>query len=109
MVDAVSGNITLNGTLDRETVSSYSIGAFATDQGDPAMSNSSRVVITVTDVNDEDPIATIVLNETIYEHSANGTIIGTVEAVDRDAGVNGTIQFTITAGADYVDILEDVD
>lgn len=106
-VDANSGNLTLVGDLDREVVQSYNLVVVATDQGNPSMSNSTEVLINVSDVNDESPSARIVLNNTIYENSGNGTVVGVIHALDRDAGLNGTLQFDVIVGDDYFAVDED--
>lgn len=48
----------MNSGLDRESIPSYELTIEAADRGSPSQFSSRKVVITVTDVNDNDPIFT---------------------------------------------------
>ncbi|XP_044136159.1 cadherin EGF LAG seven-pass G-type receptor 1 isoform X1 [Bufo gargarizans] len=92
-----TGWITVSVELDRETVESYTFGVEARDNGEPVMSSSASVTITVLDVNDNNPTFT----EKVYqlrlnEDAAVGSSVLTMTAVDRD--VNSVVTYQITSG-----------
>ena len=69
----------------------------ATDGGNPSLSASSVVAVTVTDVNDNPPIFTISLYEyNISESVGDGTPVGTVQVSDRDEGAAANITFSLS-------------
>ena len=53
-IDAL-GNITLVASLDREVTPLYNLTITALDRGQPQMSDTEYLVVTVVDVNDESP------------------------------------------------------
>ena len=53
-IDAL-GNITLVASLDREVTPQYNLTITALDRGQPQMSDTEYLVVTVVDVNDESP------------------------------------------------------
>lgn len=55
-IDATSGVITVTSGLDRESTASYKLTVVAADRGIPSRFSSRDVIITVVDVNDNDPI-----------------------------------------------------
>jgi hypothetical protein len=57
-IGAFTGEITIAQELDYEMTTSFSLIVSAFDNGDPPLNDSATVVITVTDVNDNDPIFT---------------------------------------------------
>jgi hypothetical protein len=57
-INDTSGVITVASDLDRENVNSYRLTVKAADRGTPSQFSSREVLITVTDVNDNDPIFT---------------------------------------------------
>ncbi|KAK6170817.1 hypothetical protein SNE40_019119 [Patella caerulea] len=99
-IDANTGNITVNGSLDRETRSSYTIFVIATDQ--PEDENQQRatrlkITINILDINDNAPEFTeLPSRRDIPEDSQNGTELLTVRATDRDNGTNQEIVYSLT-------------
>lgn len=92
-----TGWITVASELDRETVEFYTFGVEARDNGDPMMTSSASVTITLLDVNDNNPTFT----EKVYqlrlnEDAAVGSSVLTMTAVDRD--VNSVVTYQITSG-----------
>nr|DBA31283.1 TPA: hypothetical protein GDO54_007159 [Pyxicephalus adspersus] len=92
-----TGWITVSSELDRETVEFYTFGVEARDNGDPVMTSSASVTITLLDVNDNNPTFT----EKVYqlrlnEDAAVGSSVLTMTAVDRD--VNSVVTYQITSG-----------
>ncbi|NTS75727.1 tandem-95 repeat protein [Catenovulum sp. SM1970] len=103
-----NGQITVADTtnLDFETTNSYGLTVKATDSGTPNMHGTVFLRVDITDVN-EAPIWTGA-SSSIAENSANGTIVGTVPAVDPEGGevfydivastVNGAFTINVTTG-----------
>ena len=71
----------------------------AKDSGTPSLSSTALVVVTVRDLNDNNPNFPNDYTTSLRENTAEGTVIR-VEANDPDSGVNGEIEYTITAGDD---------
>ncbi|KAG9483442.1 hypothetical protein GDO78_009389 [Eleutherodactylus coqui] len=97
VINSATGWITVSGLLDRETEERYMFGVEAKDHGNPPLSASASVTITILDVNDNRPEFTqrdyfIRLNE----DASVGTSVLSVTAIDRD--VNSIISYQITGG-----------
>ncbi|XP_053541586.1 protocadherin gamma-A5 isoform X30 [Ictalurus punctatus] len=87
----------LHKPLDREKQEQFSLVLIAVDGGDPPLSGTAQIRITVLDVNDNAPIFTQeVYKATITENSPKGTVITQVSASDADKGSNGKIRYSIT-------------
>ena len=98
-INDTSGVITVASGLDRETLASYRLIVRATDAGTPSQFSSREVVITVTDVNDNDPIFTADPYQAIIDEDVSvGSRVVQVKATDADEGVNSQIKYSITAG-----------
>lgn len=96
-IDAASGAISVATTLDFETTASYSLTVQVIDDGNPVLSDTATVNISVTDVNEAPLIGAQTF--TIDENAANGTAVGTVLASDADsAAPNNQLGYAITAG-----------
>lgn len=98
-IDATTGTITVAdpAALDAETMAQFSLTVSATDDGEPAQSDSATVTIAVNDIN-EAPTANDAAFD-VAEGAATGTVAGTVDATDPDAAApNNTLTFSITAG-----------
>lgn len=97
-----SGVIKTNKKLDREKISDYVLTCEAVDHGQPQRSSMPIIVhVTVSDVNDNAPI----FGQSVYlvnvtEDVTSGTVVKEMHAVDSDAGLNGVVIYSITAGND---------
>lgn len=81
------GHLTTAQFLDREVQEHYSLTVIALDDGNPALSATQVLTVTVLDVNDETPVFLKPLYETaVHENQDPGEFVVRVEAVDRDAG-----------------------
>ncbi|XP_034740300.1 protocadherin gamma-A11-like, partial [Etheostoma cragini] len=95
--------------LDREKIEILSLALTALDGGEPQMSGTMQIIITVLDVNDNAPVFTQpIYKGTVAENAAKGTIVTTVSASDADNGLNGKITFSITNTLDDVRHMFDV-
>uniref|UniRef100_A0A3B4D2J1 Cadherin domain-containing protein n=1 Tax=Pygocentrus nattereri TaxID=42514 RepID=A0A3B4D2J1_PYGNA len=92
--------------LDREKQERFTLLLTATDGGEPVLSGSVKIHITVLDVNDNAPVFTQnVYKATLSENAAKGTKLTTVSASDADEGSNGRITYIMSK---TVDSLSDV-
>ncbi|WP_160167120.1 Ig-like domain-containing protein, partial [Rhodopirellula baltica] len=104
-----SGNITVNGPLDFETASTYSLSVLATD--DDGATDLATVTVNVGDVNDA-PVVPDLQAFTVAENTAGGTVVGTILATDEDAGQSlsyslagaGVSDFTIDPSSGVVSV-----
>ncbi|XP_053497631.1 protocadherin beta-16-like [Ictalurus furcatus] len=83
--------------LDREKEDHISLVLTAVDGGEPQMSGTIQIQITVLDANDNAPVCVqSVYKTSVREHAPKGTILTTVSAVDADEGQNGLIRYTLS-------------
>ncbi|XP_062333231.1 protocadherin beta-16-like isoform X45 [Osmerus eperlanus] len=82
--------------LDREKQEQLALVLTAIDGGEPQMSGTMQILITVLDVNDNAPVFTQpVYKATVTENAPKGSLIRVVSAVDADHGSNSKIIFSI--------------
>jgi hypothetical protein len=81
------GDVVTSGNLSPAQIVPYSFAVVATDAGTPAMSSSATVFVYVTDVNQRPSFAQSVYFLTIEEHSAGGTELTQIEALDPEGQV----------------------
>ena len=100
LLDPDTGIVTTTTPLNREQRDEYDILVRAMDRGLPPLYSEANVTITVLDANDHRPQFIQDLFEgSAQENSPYGTPILTVEATDRDTGVNGAILFSLGSDA----------
>ncbi|XP_063784879.1 protocadherin gamma-B2-like isoform X1 [Pseudophryne corroboree] len=92
-----SPELVLEKSLDRETLNIHSLVLKALDGGNPVRSGTASIRIIVTDVNDNFPV----FSNEVYKVSLNenipiNTTIVTVNATDKDEGVNGQITYSFS-------------
>ncbi|XP_029464800.1 cadherin-23 isoform X2 [Rhinatrema bivittatum] len=100
-MDRVTGEIaTRPSPPDRERQSFYRLLITVEDEGNPSLSATTIVYVTILDENDNAPV----FQQQLYEinldegpFTLNATII-TITAMDRDEGPNSTIVYAITGG-----------
>ncbi|XP_061582447.1 protocadherin gamma-A2-like [Cololabis saira] len=89
--------------LDREKQEHISLILTAVDGGEPKMSGTMMIVITVLDINDNAPVFTQqIYKATVIENSPKGTIVSRVTASDADEGSNSKITYSVTNTLDNV-------
>ncbi|XP_042349755.1 protocadherin-10b isoform X2 [Plectropomus leopardus] len=99
-IDPRTGRIEVRGEVDFEESSLYQIFVQAKDLGPNAVPAHCKVLVKVTDVNDNAPEITFsTVTESVSEKAAPGTVIALLSVTDRDAEENGQI---------HVEILGDV-
>lgn len=100
-IDQSSGSITVDRSLDRESVQEYSLTVQASDGGSPPKTDTATVRIVVTDVNDCVPQFTKREYSTkIPENTKPGDLVLTVSASDKDLGSNALIVYSFSSGND---------
>ncbi|KAK5602879.1 hypothetical protein CRENBAI_021532 [Crenichthys baileyi] len=73
------------------TVQTYVLKPSAVDGGEPQMSGTMQILITVLDANDNAPVFTQpIYKAAVTENSAKGTVVTAVSASDADQGLNVT-------------------
>uniref|UniRef100_A0A3B5AM92 Protocadherin 2 alpha b 5 n=1 Tax=Stegastes partitus TaxID=144197 RepID=A0A3B5AM92_9TELE len=88
-------SLVVDGHLDREVTPQYNVTISATDEGSPPLSNTSVIIVYVSDVNDNAPhFPESTVNVYVKENSKVGTVIKTVTAVDADIRNNGQVSYS---------------
>lgn len=95
-IDSSTGDILVSGTLDYEQKNVYNLVVTASDQSEQWLPSEAQVTITVDDVNDHRPQATIsningVSNITVPENARPGTFLAYIMVQDMDSGSNGQV------------------
>ncbi|XP_056103181.1 cadherin EGF LAG seven-pass G-type receptor 1-like [Rhinichthys klamathensis goyatoka] len=107
------GVISLRGdaSLDRETVDNYILQVVAVDQPVDGLSSTAQVIITVLDVNDNNPQflplpEPIEIQEGAYTPSSPGEVCK-ISATDADIGDNGRVTITTSSHSEFFSFRED--
>ncbi|XP_049292738.1 protocadherin-like wing polarity protein stan isoform X2 [Anopheles funestus] len=96
-INAQTGAIITNAKLDRESTSGYLLTVTAKDGGNPSLSDTTDVEISVTDVNDNAPAFKVPLYQaTIPEDALIGTSVVQIAATDLDMGLNGRVKYALS-------------
>ncbi|XP_071425975.1 protocadherin gamma-A10-like isoform X17 [Pithys albifrons albifrons] len=93
-LNSETGEITVKNDLDFEEIPSHELEVQARDGGE--LSDTAKVVITVTDVNDNEPKISMrsALSE-ISEDAPSGTVVALLHLQDRDSGSNGEVRCSL--------------
>ena len=92
-INSATGEITLSQLVDREENPVINVTIVARDNGTSPMSSSATLVVSVSDENDNTPEFVTDLIFGISEGLANNSVGFQIEAVDPDAGENGTVYY----------------
>eukprot|EP00062_Callorhinchus_milii_P006047 gi/632946186/ref/XP_007888434.1/ PREDICTED: cadherin EGF LAG seven-pass G-type receptor 3 [Callorhinchus milii] len=93
-IDAKRGLISTTKSLDRESMDLHYFRVTAVDHGLPHLSATTMISITVTDMNDHDPVfEQTEYRETIRENVEEGYPILQLRATDTDAPSNANIRY----------------
>ncbi|XP_052344225.1 protocadherin alpha-13-like isoform X33 [Oncorhynchus keta] len=96
-LNSLTGEIRVIGPVDFEENEVYKLTVQASDNGQLPLSVDCRVVIKITDVNDNKPeIEVTSLSNMISEDSKSGTVISLISVTDTDSGNNGKVLLTIS-------------
>ncbi|XP_063064688.1 protocadherin Fat 4-like [Engraulis encrasicolus] len=96
-VDPKTGRITVDKALDREEADEITFKVVATDQGRPSRSATADVTVTLTDVNDNNPVFAMAQHYiAVSEIDEPGLVLVKLNATDADDGVNAAVTYLIT-------------
>ncbi|KAL2077305.1 hypothetical protein ACEWY4_026809 [Coilia grayii] len=96
--------------LDREKHDTLSLVLTAVDGGDPQLSSTAQIHVTVLDVNDNAPVFTKpIYRASIAENAPKGTVLTTVSAPDADQGSNGDVLYSIAKTMDETRNMFEID
>lgn len=91
-----TGWIYLAQALDRESSDRHALTVLATDNGSPAATASTSVLVTVLDDNDNDPrFEKEFYGFELLENLPSGTLVGSVSASDPDLGKNALLRYAV--------------
>ncbi|CAH1264999.1 FAT4 [Branchiostoma lanceolatum] len=100
-VDSSTGAVSIMGSLDFETVSSYELTLKAEDGGDPSLSATATLTVNVTDVNDNPPTFDRgIYTVAVEEGAAGGTSVATLVVSDADSSSSVSYEFVYGNDAD---------
>ncbi|XP_042181729.1 protocadherin beta-16-like isoform X18 [Oncorhynchus tshawytscha] len=90
--------------LDQEKQEQISLLLTAVDGGEPQLSGTMQILITVLDANDNAPVCSQAeFKASVSENVSKGTVLTTISATDADPGSNGRITYSISkSGASHV-------
>ena len=95
-IDQSSGIITAKTDFDHEELTEIVFLVVARDLGTPQNSATAKVIVGITDQNDEKPLFTEYnYSFGVYENQDVGTDVGHVTATDRDSGPYQDIEYAI--------------
>ncbi|XP_044060666.1 protocadherin gamma-A10-like [Siniperca chuatsi] len=93
-IDESTGVISVSGLIDFEKEKKYELRLEARDRG--GLTGTSKVIIEVSDVNDNVPVINIMsFSNTISEDAPLGTTVAVINVKDADSETNGQIKCTI--------------
>lgn len=100
-IQPATGAIVTTKQLDRERTSGYLLTITARDSGNPPLSDTTDVEISLGDVNDNPPV----FQQTTYlanvpEDALIGTSVLQVTATDADQGFNGRVRYVLLGAED---------
>uniref|UniRef100_H2LGW2 Cadherin domain-containing protein n=1 Tax=Oryzias latipes TaxID=8090 RepID=H2LGW2_ORYLA len=99
-IDVKVGKILVKGAIDYESTTSFEIRVKARDG--LGLSSYAKVIISITDVNDNAPIISLnSLSNSIPENAPPGTEVGIINVQDRDSDKNGQVRCSIQANAPF--------
>ena len=95
-INSNTGVITANVIFDRETTGNYKFTVLAVDSGNPALTGTASVMVTINDANDNAPR----FNEPMFqffvkENLLTDVIVGSLSASDADDGRNAQVHFKL--------------
>uniref|UniRef100_A0A3B3RGP2 Protocadherin 2 alpha b2 n=1 Tax=Paramormyrops kingsleyae TaxID=1676925 RepID=A0A3B3RGP2_9TELE len=102
MIHPDTGDVTVKGDIDFEKSAFYEIRVEAQDKGQSPMVTHCKLIVEVTDVNDNLPqISVTSLLNTIKEDSKIGAAIALVTVTDNDGGSNGKLNCTLNGAVPF--------
>ncbi|XP_023233383.1 cadherin-23-like [Centruroides sculpturatus] len=102
-IDSATGVISTQQLLDRETKENYTIIVVAYDYGFPPQEAHRVLRVYILDVDDNDPhfnrpIKSQPIDIKVKEEQPIGTVIGSLQGIDEDVGINAIMDYFIIDG-----------
>lgn len=95
-IDSLNGEVSVIAPLDYENARSYRLVVRAQDGGSPPRSNTTQLLVSVVDKNDNEPrFYTSLFQESVLENVPVGTSVLRVQAYDSDDGENAQLSYHI--------------
>lgn len=96
VIDESTGEINTNAKLDREEISSYELIVEARDRGEPQLTGTATVLVTILDKNDNPPRFTRLFSVNVTENSEIGEFVIKITSSDLDVGQNANVTYSFT-------------
>ncbi|XP_073424159.1 protocadherin alpha-4-like [Dendrobates tinctorius] len=94
-IDKESGQISLKGNIDYEERTFYEFKVQARDHGQLPLTGHCKVIVEITDVNDNSPEIKVTSLSSIKEDAKPGFVIALLTVTDRDSGNNSKVSCEI--------------
>ncbi|XP_045886248.1 protocadherin alpha-3-like isoform X4 [Micropterus dolomieu] len=95
-INPMTGEITVKGELDHEKSNAVEIRVQAKDKGSSPRASHCKVLVEITDVNDNPPVISVTsLVNVVREDAPLDTMVGLITVRDNDAEKNGLVQVRI--------------
>ncbi|CAL1530727.1 unnamed protein product [Lymnaea stagnalis] len=95
-----SGAMIVIDRIDFEQIERFELTATCTDTGQPQLSNSTRILVNVININDNTPIFNQISYRTSFpEGNYSGPLNINVNATDRDKGDFGVVRYSLSGEA----------
>ncbi|XP_044210752.1 protocadherin-16-like [Thunnus albacares] len=106
-LDRQSGALSTSRPLDREKRAGYTLTVTAQDQGNPSLSSTATVEVTVLDINDHSPqFQSSSYTADVSEDVPMGSLVLEVKAIDLDQGPNSQVQYFLSHGSKSMFIID---
>ncbi|XP_011691797.1 PREDICTED: protocadherin-23-like [Wasmannia auropunctata] len=102
-VNALEGTLVLRKSLDYETLTNFSVGIRAQDQGNPPRSSTTTLYVNVLDADDQNPAFLnheyqVIVPRYIKGRKSLRVMPTVIKAVDQDVGINAPVRYTVHSG-----------
>ncbi|XP_070605431.1 protocadherin-16 [Erythrolamprus reginae] len=98
-IDPATGIVTTASALDYETDPQPRLTVLASDRGKPTLSSTTVVLVTLQDVNDNEPVfESNFYNISLKENVPPGTCFLQITATDADSGSFGSVSYALGTG-----------
>ncbi|XP_043925794.1 protocadherin alpha-C2-like [Protopterus annectens] len=102
-IHPTTGDILLKTQMEFEEITTYEFYVQATDKGPFALSDHSKVLIDIVDVNNNKPnIILTSFKGSVSENAPRGTVVGLISVTDRDFGINAYVTCRISDNSPFV-------
>lgn len=106
-LDKQSGALSTSRPLDREKKAGYTLIVTVQDMGQPSLSSTATVEVTVLDINDHSPqFQSSTYTADVSEDVPIGSLVLEVKAIDLDHGPNSQVQYFLSHGSQSMFIID---